>query len=259
LKRFSISRIKLFKACRRAYELKYRYGLEPVSKAESLMVGSSYHDKLEQLYNTGTFENDFSKESAMATAYRKYIYPEFHVKAAEEWVRMYTDEGEVVGRVDGIAEDGRLVEHKTTSLSPLEFEYNLQWDEQVLAYMLMTGAREVWYTICRKPTIRQKKDESDQEFYQRMVDWYDEDTDNKIKLIVVSRTDDEVQAFAESLKDIMHEMNCTNNFYRNTSHCRCYGRQCEYSSVCLHYDPDAEYIEFTKQEGDGYSYAGSEF
>ena len=31
----SISKIKTFKACRRAYELKYIHGLKPVEKAEN--------------------------------------------------------------------------------------------------------------------------------------------------------------------------------------------------------------------------------
>ena len=65
----SISRVKLFKACRRAYELKYIEGLEPVSEAESLTIGKSYHSKLEDLYKNGDFDaSDLSKESAMATA-----------------------------------------------------------------------------------------------------------------------------------------------------------------------------------------------
>ena len=43
--------------------------------------------------------------------------------------------------------------------------------------MLLTGMRKVWYTVCRKPTIRQKKNETDEEFFGRMVAWYDEDTE----------------------------------------------------------------------------------
>lgn len=248
----SISRIKLFKACRRAYELKYKEGLIPVETATALQTGTNYHEKLEQLYRDGDFDaSDFSKESAMATAYKKYIYPKFKVKAVEEWCRYEDGDTPLIGRVDGVTEDGDLVEHKTTSLDPLEYEFNLQWDEQLLAYMLMTGARKVWYTVCRKPTIRQKKNESEEEFFNRMVEWYDEDTDSKIKLIAVERTDADIARFVEEYKNIRDDISLAyryNDFYRNTCHCNSWGRRCEYSSVCLNYDPNQNYVEFTKKE-----------
>lgn len=250
--RLSVSKIKLFKACRRAYELKYVFGLEPVQKSEALTVGTNYHDKLEQLYRTGDFDHDFSKESAMAEAYKKYIYPKFKAASVEEWEHLDLPDGNtLIGRVDGISFDGKLVEHKTTSLSPMEYEYNLAWDEQILAYMLMTNTHEVYYTVCVKPTIRQKKSESDEEFYQRMVEWYDEDTESKIALIEISRTAEEIRQYKDDLEEMSFEMNRTEKlgrYYRNTSHCRCWGRDCEYRSVCLNYDPEQEYVGFERKE-----------
>ena len=247
----SISGIKLFKACRRAYELKYIHGLEPVETAEALQTGSSYHAKLEELYKTGTVDmEDLSKESAMAVAYAKYIYPYFKVSRVEECFEYQLPRGNtLVGRVDGITEDGQLVEHKTCSAEIGEdYEYGLLWDEQILAYMLATGARAVWYTVCRKPTIRQKKGESEEEFFKRMVEWYDEDTDSKIQLLRIERTDEEVRQFREDLKAIVSEMSHCKRFYRNCMHCKTWGRRCEYSSICLHYEPGQEYIEFRRRE-----------
>lgn len=244
----SVSQIKLFKACRRAYELKYKEGLRPVETADALQTGLSYHDKIEQLYRDGSFEQDFSRESAMATAYQAYIYPTFRMKEVEKECEMTVDGVSVIGRVDGIAADGRLVEHKTTSKDPLEYEFDLQWDEQILAYMLMTGAREVYYTICRKPTIRQKKTETDEQFFYRMSAWYDEDTESKIKVILLTKTDEEIEAYRRSLESIAREMRNCEDYYRNTCHCNMWGRRCEYSSVCLHYDPNQEYVEFIKED-----------
>ena len=251
----SISRVKLFKACRRAYEFKYVYGLVPVQKAEALETGLRYHAKLEELYKTGDFIADFSKESAMATAYKKYIYPKFHVKAVEDWTEMPLECGNtLVGRVDGWTDYGWLVEHKTTSqeIGP-EYEYNLHWDEQILAYMALTDARNIYYTVCRKPTIRIKRGESEEEFFNRMVAWYEEDTEKKITLMKISRTDEEVENFINDLNDVMVQMNFAlhlrpRHMYRNTAYCHCWGRRCEYSSICLNYDPDQEYLEFEKKE-----------
>lgn len=243
----SISRIKLFKACRRAYELKYVEGLEPVETADALQTGLSYHALLEEMYgNGGKLPEGTSKELAMATAYRKYVYPFFKVASTENWVA-YDDI--LVGRVDGITSDGVLVEHKTTSSEITEeYEYDLQWDEQILAYMLMTGTRKVWYTVCRKPTIRQKKNESEEEFFDRMVEWFDEDTDSKIRVLEITRTDDEVEQFRQDLEAISHEVYGCTNYYRNTAYCKKWGRRCEYSSICLQYDPEQEYIDFVRTE-----------
>lgn len=258
--RISISKLKTFKSCRRLYDLKYNEGLRPVQKAEALEIGSNYHKLLETIYNTPADvspfdEGDFSKENAMAHAYGKYIYPKFKVAAAEKWLEYELPDGDVlVGIADGIAEDGSIVEHKTTGMEITEqYEYNLLWDEQILAYMLMTGARHVWYTVCRKPTIRLKKDETEEEFYHRMVEWYDTDTDSKIRLLKIERTDEEVEQFRLdliSMCDTMKKAESAGEYYKNTCHCNMWGRRCEYSSVCLHYDPNQEYIDFVKEEND---------
>lgn len=266
--RISVSKIKAFKACRRLYELRYVERLEPVQKVESLELGSNYHKLLEELNNgadlTGPdYAGEYSKEIAMARAYQKYIYPKFHVIEAEKWLEYPIADGDqFVGIVDAIADDGHIVEHKTTGQEITEaYEYNLLWDEQILAYMLLTGQRKVWYTVCRKPTIRQKQNETEEEFFHRMVEWYDTDTDSKIRLLEIERTDEEVNQFKEDLMSILLEMKIAENqnkhhsvvsnpYYKNTCHCNAWGRRCEYSSVCLHYDPnqDQEYIEFTKGE-----------
>lgn len=262
--RFSISRIKAFKSCRRLFELKYLEHLEPAQKPEALEVGSNYHKLLEQL-NSGVhlagnpdFDGDYSKELAMARAYEHFIYPKFHVLEAEKYLEYDLGGGDMlIGIADGIAEDNTIVEHKTTgSEITEEYEYGLQWDEQILAYMLMTGARKVWYTVCRKPTIRIKKDETDEEFFYRMLDWYEVDTDSKIRLLEITRTDAEVETFRQELDQMRETINaCVANrdnnplnFYRNTCHCSMYGRRCEYSSICLHYDPELPYVEFVKGE-----------
>lgn len=251
----SISRMKLFKACRRAYFFKYIEDLEPAQQPEAFKVGKGYHELLEELYeNNGKFvtPNDFSKERAMAVAYKKYIYPQFKVSAVEEWKEKPVGEHILFGRVDGMSEDGCLVEHKTTSATDIvnAYEYDLLWDEQILSYMYLTGTRKVYYTVCKKPTIRQRKDEDEEGFYNRMIDWYDEDTETKIRVMEIHRTDEEVQRFARNFSAVC---DCMENaeigkepLYINTQHCNCWGRRCEYSSICLNYDPDQEYIEFVK-------------
>lgn len=247
----SISQIKMFKACRRAWYMRYHEKLTPVSNSDSLETGKNYHKLLEQLENGEDLGDGYSKEYAMAAAYQKYILPKFHVIASEKELEKEIKGHILHGFVDGLSDDGFIVEHKTTSRDISEggeYEYNLLWDEQVLAYMSLSGLRKVHYTVCRKPTIRLKKGETEEEFYQRMVEWYDEDTESKIRVFTVDRTDEEVAAFEDDFAAICAEMEQTGNYYRNTCHCNSYGRRCEYSSVCLHYDPNAQYLEFVKEE-----------
>ena len=254
--KISVSRLKTYKACPRLFYFKYIENLEPVDKPEALVVGSNYHKRLEEMYNgeEDIAEDDFSKERAMAEAYRKYIYPNFKVKSAEDWFEFPLKNGDtLIGITDGIAEDGCLVEHKTVgSEITEEYEFNLQWDEQILAYMLATGSRSVYYTVCRKPTIRQKQSETEEEFYNRMVEWYDEDTDSKIRLLKISRTDEEVERFENELLYFLdHQIPKDENeqeYYRNTCHCHAWGRRCEFSSVCLNYDPEQMYSQFERVE-----------
>lgn len=252
--RISASRIKAFKACRRLYELKYIENIVPVEKSQALEIGSNYHKLLEFINSGGhlamnpDFAMDYSKELAMARAYEHYIAPFVKVKKAEKWLEKDMGNGDMlVGIADGIAEDGRIVEHKTCSSEITEaYEYNLLWDEQILTYMYLTGQRNVLYTVCRKPNIKQKKDESDEAFFYRMLEWYDTETDAKIRLLNIQRTDDEVAAYEDELKRMIDEMKNANHFYRNNCHCNKYGKRCPYSSICLHYDPNQMYIEFMK-------------
>lgn len=247
--RATISRIRCFKNCRMAYRFKYIEGLEPVNVPEPLAVGISYHSKIEQLYTLGYVDiSDMTKETAMALAYEKYIYPKFKIKAVEEWFEIPVGDDVLGGRIDGKTEDGCLVEHKSAGVDiGEEYEFNLQWDEQILAYMLATGDRKIYYTVCRKPTIRQKKDETIEDFFWRMVAWYDEDTESKIRVIVIERSDEEIQAFMDSLQDVLEDMK-GGRIYRNPSYCSYWGRRCEYSGICLNYDPEQEYVEFVKTE-----------
>lgn len=257
--RASISQIKTFKACRRAWELNYKEGLVPVEVSEALEIGKRYHGYLEELENgvnlCEEYSGTYTKEYAMARAYERYIWPKFHVVTAEMEIEKKIGEHILHGFVDGLTDDGYIVEHKTTSRDISEggeYEYNLLWDEQVLAYMSLTGLRKVYYTVCKKPTIRQKKDESDEAFFYRMLDWYDEDTEHKIRVFTVERTDEEVAQFEREFESICAEMQAcmdgNGTIYRNNCHCSAYGRRCEYATICLHYDPEQEYIEFSKKE-----------
>lgn len=249
--RLSNSGIQLFKACRRKYELKYVEGLIPLQSPDVVERGKSYHEKVEMLLSGHEFELDDPKTDAMALAFQKYIMPKVgKVDAVEEWFHVDLPDGNtIVGRCDGRLQDGRLIEHKTTS-SDLDEAYiaGLQNDEQILTYMWAYGVNNILYTVCKSPTIRLRKNETDDEFRQRCLEWYDEDTDTKIGTIDVYRSPEEVSEFGHDISLMSQEITDCHNFYRVPSHCMKWNRPCEYMAVCRNYDPQMEYIGFTKGE-----------
>ena len=249
--KLSNSGIQLFKSCRRAYELKYIEGVYPLSSPEVLERGRGYHEKLESLLRDGSFEQDDPKTDAMVMAFQKYVLPKLgKVEAVEEWFEKPVGNGKtIIGRCDGRLDSGRLLEHKTTSASLDEaYVMGLQNDEQILTYMWAYGVNNIQYTVCRTPTIRLKQGESEDEFRQRCLDWYSDDTEHKIGVINVYRSPEEVAEFGHDLELITDEIENCHNFYRVPSHCMKWGRPCEYASICRNYDPQMEYVGFERRE-----------
>lgn len=256
--KLSASLVKTYKMCRRKYELKYIEELEPTTKSQALEDGSSYHECLEGFYKgdkpLGYVDGANPKICAMALAYFENIYQKNKelqdIEYAEKWFEYpLSEKHSIVGRNDAITKSGIPVEHKTTSNDvDDEYIYALQWDEQILTYMLVNGVNEMYYTVVKKPTIKQKQNETDEEFYARCFMWYEQDTDKKVKVIKVTRSKEEIEEHRKNLIKIADEIEDCNNFYRNTSACTCYNRRCEYSQICLNYNPQLEYVEFEKKK-----------
>lgn len=255
--KLSASLVKTYKMCRRKYELKYLEELEPVAKSQALQDGSDYHELLEKFYKGGEIDYHDGcnpKIAAMASAYVRHIYQKSEelrgVEYAEKWFEYpLTKKHSIVGRNDAVTIDGIPVEHKTTSMDvDDEYVYALQWDEQILSYMLANSINEMYYTVVKKPTIRQKQNETDAEFYNRCVEWYEVDTDKKVKVIKVTRSFAEIQEHRKNLLVMANEIEKCKHFYRNPSACTCYNRRCEYSQVCLNYNPELQYVEFEKKK-----------
>lgn len=249
----SATKIKDFKACRRLYYFKYVEGLTPVVDTIALKDGRTYHEKIEEIYDKGYFTLSGDVTDAMSMAYKRYIYPKLKISQVEQWFNYpLNDKHTLIGRFDGITEDGLIVEHKTTIKDiDEEYLYDLQWNEQILCYMLAYNVNTIYYTVCKKPTIRQKQNETIEEYLQRCDEWYDIDTDDKITIIKIVRTNKEIQDFKEhliKLADEMEECEKLGRLYCNPNNCNSYGTRCRYSSICLNYNPNIDYVNFIRDE-----------
>lgn len=245
------SMVRAYKACRRKYMFSYVEHLKPVTTAEPLVTGGWYHDKVESIIKNGIFEMTNDKTDAMAFAFEKYILPQLGEveKAEEEFKLQIADDVTIVGRIDAIGKGNKLIEHKTSSSSINEdYLYGLNWDEQVPFYMLAKGVNEVTYTVIQKPTIRQKQNETLEEYIQRCIDWYEDKTEQKIKVFKVVRNKKELEEKKKEYIRIAYEMKGCDFFYANPNHCSAWGRRCEFASICLNYDPKFLPVEFEKKQ-----------
>ena len=252
--RVSNSQVGCFKACRRMYQLKYIYGVEPVEKPEALSRGLSYHAAIERMlkFEKADDLNLDPKIKAMVRRMHFHFRFDIGVKEVEKWFEYKTPSGHtVIGRVDAIAENGRVIEHKTTSTA-IDGAYfqRLEMDEQIPTYMIGNSTNEIIYTVCQTPTIRQKKNETDDEFENRCYDWYDDASQDgkKLAIEVLKRSPEQLELFGAEQDAIITEMENCSLFYRNPANCMKWGRMCEYAPICMHYDPAMEYIEFKKRE-----------
>ena len=221
--KLSYSKIRCFKECRKKYFFKYIEQV-PVPRGEALIVGSNYHEALRLGYS------DNPKIDAMIKAFQRYIKLP---KLIETEKKFDVDIGGVwlTGYIDGITENGVPVEHKTCGYKIDESYINkLNWDEQVTTYLLAMQTTKMIYTVVQKPTIRQTKKETIDEYHKRVYEWYDE---SKTKMFPVVRSELEINSWRQELILLAKEMENCKHFYRNPMACKLLG--CEYSDFCLDY------------------------
>lgn len=247
------SQIRAFKSCRRLYELQYIELLRPKVESEALTTGASYHRLVEGIIK-GEQVSPISIPEIMAHRFQVSILPKLpKIEAIEKQFKVRIGRGKfLIGKIDAICEDGTPIEHKTTSDTIDEKYINrLQWDDQVTNYLLALSlergqiVNRVIYTVIKKPTIRQKQNETIEEYINRCVAWYDEDTEHKVATFPVVRSKDELAEKQAELVDICKEIKSCKRFYRNPQHCSIIG--CQYASVCLSYTPEIGAIEFVKK------------
>lgn len=251
----SNSKIQCYKTCRRMYELKYVHGMRWLGSTEALEQGKSYHALLAEvlLKSDESTATALSKTKGMVRAFEKWILPQFEGKKVVECERYFeykTKAGHTLfGYLDGVFENGELLEHKTTS-SDVDGNYRikLENDEQTMCYLLATGQTSILYTMIKKPTIRQKKGETDEDFEQRCVDWYEEDTCHKIDCQWIEKTQEELSKFEEELDSTLDEMEQQKLFFKCPTSCNKFGRMCEYFPLCNNFNENESYMNFVKYD-----------
>ena len=238
------SMVKCFKQCPRRYELEYVHDLKPRTPASYLSLGTEYHAKVEAILKGEEWSED-GVAGAMAGAFKTYSgFKEWNLADTEkEFSVQIQGNLYLMGRMDAVMTDGTPIEHKTFGGGDWDkYVIHLAWDDQVTLYLLATGARQCIYTVCKKPTIRQKKDETEDEYMQRVWEWY---TPDKFGVFKVTRARGEIEAARDELITLAGTIG-RGHFYRNPQACALVA--CPFESICLSYRGEIVPVNFEKKE-----------
>lgn len=268
------SSLSRFKSCRRSYYYRYVLGLVPRINSEALRLGSLVHKGLEigreaalaetQGVYAATQEEASELETmritadSMLTGYAKALPPldliqteiPFDLTLRNPATRRCSPKFILAGKVDGLAKRNTgiyLVEYKTASVIDRQYVERLALDSQVTLYIyalqrLMDRRIDgVIYRVLRKPSIRQRQNESITQFQDRLVEDYLKRPEWYFYEELLFRSQEDIQEFEKELWQVAQDLKDTMNsgrWYRNTSRCSDYGL-CTYSHLCLN-EPGSE-------------------
>lgn len=278
------SRLKEYQTCPQKEFLRYHENIVPIHKNEALSLGSAVHKGLETrsideaLELIPISENVSSQEEydaqliirgiceAMLEGYFE-LYPEFENHSPEFMFEMKarypTKKGmrssrtrTISGKIDDIIyeDDGVwLVEYKTSGVLDKSYIDRLYIDSQVSFYMMALTRlgykpKGIIYRVLRKPSIKQKKGETVDQYIERLKADYKERKDFYYYETKLYRSTEDLEEFEKMLwHEIKQEEKSVNegNIFKHSVSCSQYG-SCPYLPLCVG-DSGAEML-FEKRE-----------
>ena len=164
----------------------------------------------------------------------------------------------LAGKVDGLLkQDGRwwLVEYKTAGMIDKNYIDKLMLDQQLTTYIYALQRQEqikisgVIYRMLRKPSIRQRKNETIGQFIERLTQDYKDRPEFYFFEEQLYRSQEDLDEFEREIWDITQDLlKCRREglWYRNTSRCKDWGG-CEYLPLCTQ-QPDAADLFVKRQK-----------
>ena len=239
------SEVRCWKECRRKYEFAYVEKIVPVSTPKPMKWGSAVHagleayfkgeDSMQAIKDCYKDEYDFVEMNKALACLSVFAFP-YKVWDTETIFQTDISQGKIDGKCEYMGETF-LLEHKTTSKNLEQFQFELNFDEQSSSYLYANpDCKGVVYNIIQKCQLRQKKTETEEEFVERVAEWYEEG--ERFHIHVVRRTVAQIEEWREQFVEIAREIDRCHCYYRNPSHCTMGFASCSYSSICLNYHPD---------------------
>jgi len=270
----SHSKLKTLLSCEQLYDYSYEQRLEPVVKADPLRLGGAFQTAIEfndpergvealDADKPFTYSQQDEDQHTIhktvvrsgATAYlNQFGSPpnaewEYRVRLRNPWTGAYSRTFDLLGFADGLKDLGdswELFENKFVGQFNDVDIRRLPLDRQLAleCYGIWRASGKpvtrVTYRFTRKPSIRQKQNESVAEYCERVKGDYIERPDfymHEEPLVRSTddllRTEQELWQWAQMLRAAR-----SRNFYtRNSDHCNDY-KSCAFLGLCLN-EPDA--------------------
>ncbi|MFH2108551.1 MAG: PD-(D/E)XK nuclease family protein [Chrysiogenia bacterium] len=269
------SAINAFKSCARKYYWRYVREIEARERPEALLLGTAVHEFLENHYRQLPYspnDNLSFKSQAILKGVKEY-YPTRYFDDCDLFEPLAIEkviQGEILnpetgrpareyaygGRVDGLvimkrdaegfkAGDLLLLEHKSASKVDDAYFERLQLDSQLLLYSLYLG-RELGtlisgclFNVIRKPSIRQRKNESEEEYGNRLrqeMNW--PEMYRRRFLRFSDQRLHEIQKELWDAKNIVSKARQAGVYTMNSNACFDYHRKCDYWALCSSQDPE---------------------
>lgn len=243
IQELTASMIASFKKCPRRFELEYIHELKATGTSEALTIGTNYHANVEKILKHEEYSHD-GLSGKMAEAFEKYVDWQDWQAVPEQEFRVRLARGIYLkGRLDAITKDDIPVEHKTTGSFSLEkYIDHLAYDDQIAIYMLVLGSNRAVYTIIQKPSIRMKQNETEDEYLQRVSEWY---SPEHVKTVNVVRSSGELEEKRQEIIYLARQIKNSKMFWRNPNTCAL--TNCAYASICLNYEPSMQVVGFEKK------------
>ena len=170
----SASSAGAFATCPRRFFYSHELGWQPAVEARALTFGKAWHGFLERLAagdehpietmveSAEGFDQLTEMEAGTLYAFAQAFLDRYHLPKIKSEVtfrdRVDGSRFIVTGRIDGVTEDGRIVEYKTTSSSiapESDYWLRLKHNLQVLLYAAQLDRNtSAAYFVMRKPTLR---------------------------------------------------------------------------------------------------------
>lgn len=250
--KYSHSKISTFMACPKKYDYIYNQKLKPIGHKEPLILGSAVHkgieygDPIKAVEYLNSIENEASEQNetlkviaeAMVTGYLK-LFGRRDIKKREMIVDVPIGDGDYLyGIVDEIEQQDDLLficDIKTTSSigDPLKYK------DQLLKYYYAAKKQGfdvdgIKVRMIKKPGIRQKKNETIEQFRSRILDEYLNLPEKYYKEEEIPFSDIEVTDTLVDFKGGIQFLKLAKNagiYPKNLSHCGNFGG-CEFLPLC---------------------------
>ena len=289
------SKIRVLNECQRKFYYQYVRNLEPTGTSLPLFIGSMVHKAMENWYG-GMSPDDvcgmmaehirkemhkrgIGKDSDELTKHTAMIqgmiagYMEVFKDDLTDWSIIRTEQSfqhdDFVSTVDTllVGKHGLAFnDFKTASSIDVEVIKSLGMDMQMQTYwrilesVIDMKVAEAYYTIIKKPKIRQKQTEIAEDYAKRVMDLYTETPDDYYHREPINRSqkhiDDvlnDVNWFIEAIwgkfDAFPEEITDPNHWPRNTKSCRNFFRNCPFINICRYGETTDKFLYFIERQG----------